>query len=129
MREELGYDMSIKDEFAVIMENSFWLLGNGKEINFWNDNWCGTPLVDQLNIPPHISHLLSSTVSDYILDGQWNIPPLLSHAFTNLSSIVYKVIIPMDHSQDRLLWKHTKSGDLELKDAYFFKMQHYQELH
>ncbi|PNX75644.1 ribonuclease H [Trifolium pratense] len=35
----------------------------------------------------------------------------------------------MDQSQDKLLWKHTDSGDLELKEAYQFKMQQYQDLH
>ncbi|CAJ2670958.1 unnamed protein product [Trifolium pratense] len=119
---------SIKDELAVIMENTIWLLGNGEEINFWNDNWCGAPLADQFNIPFQTSHLLSSTVSDYILNGQWNIPPQLSQAFDNLTSIVHQVIIPMDQSQDKLLWKHTDSGDLELKEAYQFKMQQYQDL-
>jgi hypothetical protein len=66
---------SIKDEFGVIMDNSLWLLGNGEEINFWNDNWCGTPLVDLFNIPSHIGQFLSSRVSDYIQHGQWNLPP------------------------------------------------------
>ncbi|XP_045802237.1 uncharacterized protein LOC123895796 [Trifolium pratense] len=120
---------SIKDEFAVIMENTIWLLDNGEEINFWNDNWCGAPLADQFNIPFQTSQLLSSIVSDYILNGQWNIPPQLSQAFDNLTSIVHQVIIPMDQSQDKLLWKHTDSGDLELKEAYQFKMQQYQDLH
>jgi hypothetical protein len=60
---------SLKDEFKVIMDNSVWLLGNGRNINFWTDSWCGNPLIDQLNIPVHIGDLLSSTVSDFILNG------------------------------------------------------------
>ncbi|GAU20130.1 hypothetical protein TSUD_351920 [Trifolium subterraneum] len=51
---------SIRDEFEVIMANSIWLIGNGEEVNFCNDNWCGIPLSEHFNIPPHISHLLSS---------------------------------------------------------------------
>jgi hypothetical protein len=42
---------SIKDEYDVILSNSVWLLGNGKDINFWSDSWCGRPLVEQFNIP------------------------------------------------------------------------------
>jgi ribonuclease HI len=34
----------------------------------------------------------------------------------------------MDDSQDKLLWKHTDSGDLELKQAYSFKLQQFQDL-
>jgi hypothetical protein len=119
---------SIKDEFGVIMDNSLWLLGNGEEINFWNDNWCGTPLVDLFNIPSHIGQFLSSRVSDYIQHGQWNLPPQLSLMFNNLSSIVFSVTIPLDQSSNKLLWKHTDTGDLELKQAYSFKMQQSQDL-
>jgi hypothetical protein len=120
---------SIKDEFEVIRNNSFWLLGNGENINFWNDTWCGLPLVDQFNIPPQIRPSLSSIVSDYILNGHWNLPPQLSLMFNNLDSIVNNVIIPFEPHPDKLLWKLTDSGDLELKQAYSFKLQQYQDLH
>jgi hypothetical protein len=94
---------SIKDEFDVIMNNSAWIMGNGDEINFWNDNWCGNSLSSQFNIPAHISSLLSSRVSDYIVDGQWNIPIQLSQQFPLLRSIVYQVSIPIEHCPDKLL--------------------------
>jgi hypothetical protein len=30
---------SVKDEVSVLKENCTWLLGDGKDINFWNDSW------------------------------------------------------------------------------------------
>jgi hypothetical protein len=120
---------SIKDEFDVIMNNSAWTIGNGEEINFWNDNWCGNSLSSQFNIPAHISSLISSKVSDYIIDGQWDIPIQLSQQFPHLRSIVYQVSIPFDHCPDKLLWKHTDDGDLQLKEAYLFNSHTWQELH
>jgi hypothetical protein len=69
---------SIKVEVSTMFQNLIWLLGNGENINFWNDNWCCTSLSDLFNIPDHISKSLSSRVSDYILDGQWNLPPQLT---------------------------------------------------
>jgi ribonuclease HI len=119
---------SVKDEFNVIMNNSVWLLGNGTNINFWTDSWCGSPLIEQLNIPVQLGPLLSSTVSDFILNGQWTIPPQLCLMFNNLSSIINKVTIPIEDSQDKLLWKHTDSGDVELKQAYSFKLQQFHDL-
>jgi hypothetical protein len=77
---------SIKEEFEVIVDNAFWHLGNGKDINFWND---------QFHITHQIGHSLSSTVSDYIHNGRWNLPPQLTLMFKNLSSIVHKVTIPL----------------------------------
>jgi hypothetical protein len=49
--------------------------------------------------------------------------------FSNLSSIVHNVTIPLEEYHDKLLWKHSDNGDLELKQAYTFKMQQYQVLH
>jgi hypothetical protein len=119
---------SVKDEFNVIMSNSIWLLGNGENINFWNDLWCGIPLSVQFHIPDHISTSLSSKVSDYIVNRGWSIPTFLSQLFPTLISIVNQVIIPLEPCSDSLLWKHTNNGDLNLKEAYLFKTQSWQEL-
>jgi hypothetical protein len=114
---------SIKEEFDVIIENFVWLLRNGENINFWLDNCCGDPLVDQLGIPNQTRHLLSSSVSDFIVNGQWSIPFQLSLMFSNLSSIISQITIPMEISQDKFLWKHTDPGNLVIKQAYDFKLQ------
>ncbi|GAU37904.1 hypothetical protein TSUD_163410 [Trifolium subterraneum] len=112
-----------------MFQNSIWLLGNGEDINFWNDNWCGTPLSDTFNIPDQIKQSLSSKVSDYIFNGQWNLPCQLTHQFSNLSFLVQQITIPNEPSNDKLLWKHTDTGELNLSDAYRFKLQQFQDLH
>jgi hypothetical protein len=109
------------------MANSFWLLGDGRSINFWNDEWCGAPLSIQLNIPDLSQHL-SASVNDFIFNGSWSFPHHLVLAFLNLSSIVSKVTIPLTFSSDKLLWKHSDNGDLQLKEAYSFKLQQFQDL-
>jgi hypothetical protein len=119
---------SVKEEISVMMENSIWIIGNGEKINFWNDNWCGTSLSDLYNIPAQTRLLLTSTVSDYLRNGHWNLPLQLTQAFNNLSYIVNQVSIPLEPDQDHMLWKLSETGDLSLKDAYFFKLQHSQDL-
>jgi hypothetical protein len=119
---------SIKDEFSTLFDNSIWLLGDGKNISFWNDNWCGPALSEVFHIPDHISKRLVSSVSDYIVNGQWIIPPQLSQRFTNLRFLVHQVTIPLDPSHDLLLWKHTDSGELSFADAYNFISPQFQDL-
>jgi hypothetical protein len=119
---------SIKDEVEVVRDNTVWLLGNGDNINFWLDNWCGDPLVEQLGIPVHIRPLLTASVSDFIVNGRWSIPAQLSLIFSNLESIIAAVMIPMELKNDTLLWQHTDSGDLSFKHAYTFKNMQVQEL-
>ncbi|GAU41182.1 hypothetical protein TSUD_89780 [Trifolium subterraneum] len=120
---------NIKEEVSVILYNSIWLLGSGDFIRFWNDNWCGSVLSEVFNIPSHISQSLTSSVSDYIFNGQWNLPPHLSQHYNTISYLVQQVIIPIEPSHDKLLWKQTDSGDLKLSDAYLFKVPQFQDLH
>jgi hypothetical protein len=110
------------------MDNSAWLLGDGEDISFWNDCWCGLSISEQLNLPDHISQSLVSTVSDFIVDGLWVIPPQLTTLYPNLISIVSQVSIPSFPAKDKILWKHTDDGDLQLKEAYQFKLIQHQEL-
>jgi ribonuclease HI len=84
--------------------------------------------VDFFNIPSQIGQNLSSTVSDFIVNGSWSFPPRLLQNY-NFSFITQRAIIPIDASHDKLLWIHTDSGNLQLKDAYLFKLQQLQELH
>jgi hypothetical protein len=60
---------SMKEEVYSLKANCTWLLGDGKDINFWNDSWCGNPLSDQLSILVHISQSLTSTVSYFLVEG------------------------------------------------------------
>ncbi|GAU19900.1 hypothetical protein TSUD_95050 [Trifolium subterraneum] len=97
-----------------------WQLGNGSKINFWNHDWCGSALSSLFNFPHHVQSNLHSKVSDYIANQQWHIPWQLQQSFPSLMSHVTKVTIPIEEKQDQLIWKHSKSGVLSLKDAYHF---------
>ncbi|GAU29492.1 hypothetical protein TSUD_65280 [Trifolium subterraneum] len=102
------------------MDNSRLQLGNGSKINFWNHDWCGSALSSLFNFPHHVQPNLHSTVSDYIANQQLHIPWQLQQSFPSLISHVTKVTIPIEEKQDQLIWKHSKSGVLSLKDAYHF---------
>jgi hypothetical protein len=114
---------SVKEEVYVLKDNCTWLLGDGKDINFWNDRRCGPPLSDQLSIPAHICQSLKASVSDFIVEGNWVIPSQLSNAYPNLYSIISQITIPLVAAKDKLLWKLTDDGELSLKEAYLFKIQ------
>ncbi|XP_019436006.1 PREDICTED: uncharacterized protein LOC109342483 [Lupinus angustifolius] len=64
----------IKRVWNVITNNSIWLVGNGAKINYWFDNWLGSPLAHTLNIPHQLHSSLTAKVADFIPDQQWTIP-------------------------------------------------------
>jgi hypothetical protein len=110
----------IKHKYSEVILNYSWLLGNGNDINFWTDSWCGDPLVTSLNISPGIQSFLQSQVSMFINNFAWNIPSAITQLFPTLQNIVDKVSIPLIEKDDQFIWKHTHDGSLSFKDAYHY---------
>jgi len=108
--------------------NSFWLIGNGKQVNFWTDNWCGEPLSYVYQINEHLVSQLPTKVCDYIQNFQWNIDDNLHNIFPNLRNLASQVTLSASDTPDVIMWEHTPNGELSLVDAYNFKNQHSPKL-
>jgi hypothetical protein len=103
-------------------------VGNGASINFWLDAWCGEPLIQSLNLQSaHVSQF-PMKLCNYIQNFHWYIPAEVSQMLPNLRNVVSKVPIPRQAKEDILVWNHTPSGILTLKDAYEFKRQHFPKV-
>ncbi|GAU14067.1 hypothetical protein TSUD_168920 [Trifolium subterraneum] len=118
---DISWRSSLKSEFSCLMENSNWLVGNGKDIKLWEDSWCGEPLIDTLQINNSDLTWLPSKASDILLNHSWNIPADLDNLFPTLKTIVRQVTLSNQNVPDKLIWKHNTSGELSMKDAYEFK--------
>lgn len=111
----------LRSHLNTVLHNSKWLIGDGYTIDFWKDCWLSQPLVDCLNIPKHMHHLLQSNISDFISNGKWVLPQELIQRYPVLPTELNQVIIPKFCSADSLVWIATDSGLLSLKDAFFFQ--------
>ena len=120
---------SVKNEYPLITDNTCWLLGNGENINFWSDSWCGNPIGDSFNLPPNITLHLSSKVSDFISNFEWVVPPEVQLKFPQLVNLLNQICIPKVHMEDRLVWKHTSTSFLSLKEAFTHKISTGQNRH
>lgn len=119
---------SIKSEFQVLSSNVSWLVGDGENINFWKDPWCGTPLFISLNLPQNTLHSLCEKVSDFI-SNFWRNVPFVQAAYPNINQIVNQVTLPSPHREDRWVWNLSNSGDLTFKDEFLHKSPHGQASH
>ncbi|PNX55034.1 hypothetical protein L195_g048658, partial [Trifolium pratense] len=111
---------SIKAQIQNLWNNTCWMIGNGRRINFLLHNWSGVPLVDLFNVPRNLQSQLNYPVSDFIFDHQWHIPMDIQTAFPQLLSYLQQFSIPFEDKEDFLIWNHTTSGELTMKDAYQF---------
>ncbi|CAJ2646936.1 unnamed protein product [Trifolium pratense] len=116
---------SVKQEVQVIYENSCWKVGNGHNINFWSDSWCGEPLALSQNVHPDVLIWLPSKVSDFIQNQTWHIPHYIDTLFPQVKNLVQQVTLPVEPIADSLVWKDSANGLLTLKMAYDFKRHHF----
>lgn len=112
---------SIKHKYQEATLNSSWLLGNGRDINFWTDLWCGQPIVNTLNLPMEFHTCLKASIHLFINNSSWNIPQIFYHRFPNMQDIIEKDIIPAMERDDQFIWNHSRDGDMTFKEAYQFQ--------
>jgi len=120
---------SIGHKYSEVIANTSWLLGDGSDINFWSDSWCGETLISALNIHPLDHHRLQATVSMFINNSFWNIPQSITQIFPNLYDIIDKATIPLVGKEDKFIWNKSHNGELSFKDAYLFHCNTGQNVH
>lgn len=111
----------VKSEFSIFKENTCWIIGNGKRINFSLDNWGEEPLIQSLQIFPSQIHHYPKMLSDYVSNYKWTFPADLIQEYPILRNLAAQVTLPTQSNIDKLVWKHVGNGILTLKEAYNFK--------
>jgi hypothetical protein len=96
------------------LQHISWLLGGGRNINFWLDNWCGQPLVHVLNIPSWAHPRLNAKVDNFLVNHVWSIPQNMQLVFHNLSTKIKKVTISLGEVEDKMDWSPNDVGELSL---------------
>ena len=65
--------LGIKQFYSTILDYTYWTVGIGSFINFWNDKWCSTTsLVNIAGLSDGVS--IPDTVSQFWTGCDWNIP-------------------------------------------------------
>lgn len=108
----------IKLNMQIVLSDSIWMIGDGKEINFLLDNWISQPLVEILNIPASLHKSLTASVVDVIENGKWIIPEELLAKLSLVGVNLHQITVPSCTNKDQLVWKESNSGILTLKDAF-----------
>lgn len=110
--------IGLKSFMHTVTEYTSWHLGDGSRINFWHDKWLANPIDSMLGIPESAS--LQATVSDFIKSKSWNIPQLMVNKFPNPVAEIMQMVIPLNNSEDYIVWHDAIDGVLSFKKAYQF---------
>jgi len=118
----------VKSEFNTIKYNTCWIIGNGRSINFWLDNWCEEPLIHSLQLRTSQIQHYPKILSDYVVNYQWSFPADLIQEHPISRNLAAQVTLPIQSTADKLVWKHNSIGILTLKEAYNFKKHHFPKV-
>ena len=79
--------------------------------------WSSVKSEYDVNLPQNVISNLNSTISVFIFNFNRSIPSSVQLIFPQLNQLVWKVTIPYVPIEDIIVWKHTSSSDLSLKEA------------
>lgn len=97
-----------KDFFKSLLS---WKLGNGEKIDFWNDRWLGIKRLQDYTNRAIDSHV---PVANYITNGNWDLGKLLEVLPKDIVNEIQGFPIPVDNSEDNLIWPYTSNGKFTL---------------
>ncbi|XP_061367067.1 uncharacterized protein LOC133310186 [Gastrolobium bilobum] len=98
------------------------MIGNGKKIVFWKDNWTGlnSNLISFTNVSPTTEASdLKINNSSFISEEGWNIQFLLNHFDLSVVNQIIVILHPEEEAgEDFVSWKNRKPGQSIVKSAY-----------
>lgn len=105
-----------KTVFTTIPHNTQWLVQNGHAVDFFLDNWLGSPIIID---HAHLNGINNGVrVSNFIVNGHWHLPPDFHLLYPVLHSKITSIHLPPHPQPDILVWQSSIDGSLSFKNAY-----------
>lgn len=100
-----------------------WRVGDGSQINIWNDNWI--PSSHNMKILTPRGNILVSTVNELIspIDGRWD-EQLIRSLFWPVDAHRILQIPIFNGREDVVAWHHNRNGLFSVRSAYHCQWQH-----
>ncbi|KAF6148117.1 hypothetical protein GIB67_011892 [Kingdonia uniflora] len=108
----------VRGALEDVSAHSGWVIGDGKCIDLWRDNWCSPlSLKDMINDDAIPWTDLNAKVSYIIFEGRWSIPYNLQLIFDRFGVDIHSIKIN-HHKPDRRVWKPDLIGKFSTKGAF-----------
>lgn len=110
---------SLLEGKSLLKEGLMWSVGNGEQINFWQDNWIPELPNAKLSSYPG-SKLKGAEVSDFVdlSRSDWDIEKLQSCVTEWETQAIQKIPLSFSNRPDKLIWKHSNSITYTVKSGY-----------
>ncbi|KAF6158195.1 hypothetical protein GIB67_014989 [Kingdonia uniflora] len=114
----------LKEAIVTVKAHSKWIIGSGKDIDFWRDCWgSDSAIYDLLEIPDDIWKHCMEKLSQIIHHNTWSAPPevveLLGSLGINLNGIILN-----SSDKDIRVWKHCPHDLFSVHSAFQHTSSH-----
>lgn len=109
---------SFKEVYDTVMDNYVWIIGNGRKINFWLDNWAGESLAFKYKIQERFHPNLTMKIEDCWINNSWSLHDNIHLALSGLLTIISPYSVSEMDIEDSLAWKNVENRILTIKHAY-----------
>lgn len=85
------------------------------------DSWYDLPLIQTIhhNLVNQVN--IDSCVADYLIDGVWHFFKDITSLLPNINLLIDQVTLPLDFTDDCMVWNHNVHKVISLKEDFFFK--------
>lgn len=111
---------SLMEGKTLIDKGLRWSVGNGETTQFWGDNWIPSWQEGRTTSNPP-TDCVWNKVSDFIDRPAmaWNEERLRSCVSKEETEAILKIPISLAGNEDKIIWKHNKSGKYTVKSSYY----------
>ena len=101
----------------VLIKGCRWRIGDGKQINIFNNSWIPRPTIFKPTTPPNLA---SGTCVAELIDGNrcWKEHIIYQCFGTDDAYLIVQIPLPRRQSEDILLWHYDKRGQHLVKSGY-----------
>ena len=97
-------------------------IGFDLKLNFWNENWLGYSISEQIGIPTSFKKHLKMKISDIYFQDSWHLYQEFRLAYPNIYDDIDNMVFSYS-SKDTYVFRPSRMGSMACKDFYHFFAQ------
>jgi hypothetical protein len=109
---------------SLIEEGMVWRVGNGLNLNLWEDKWIISTHSHKIQDPIRVLSKEAKVADIIDLDSNWWNVPLIEQIFSpETVERICSIPISPRSQEDKLIWARTKTGVFSVRSAYHLEME------
>ncbi|KAF6175487.1 hypothetical protein GIB67_021977 [Kingdonia uniflora] len=116
--------IGLKEAIFSVKANSKWIIGSGKDINFWRDCWgSDIAIIDLLDIQADIWKHCTAKLSQIIHQNFWSAPSKVVDLLAFLGIDLNNIILN-NSDMDIRVWKHSPHDLFSVQSSFHYSSSH-----